>query len=360
MNFSSDNAAGAHPRIVEAVARAAAAGPFPAYGADPITANVEKRIGEMFEHEVAVFLVATGTAANALALSALTPPWGGVLCAAEAHVEVDECGAVEAISGARVIPVATPDGRLTRAALEARLAPIRIGDQHHVQPAAVSITQATEAGTVYAPHQVGAVGDFCRDHGLHLHMDGARFANALVSVGCSPAELTWKAGVDVLSFGATKNGALAAEAVVFFKTDLAGDFLYRRKRAGHLFSKMRFLSAQMETYLEDGLWLDNARHANDLATRLAFGLVDIPGVELEYPVEANELFVRLPALVADALFAAGFHFYPWGAPPPDAQSPGLFRFVTAFDSDPAAVDALIATARKATEPAPAEQTQENA
>lgn len=350
MNFSSDNAAGAHPRIVEALARAAAAGPMPAYGADPITENVAKRISEIFEREVAMFPVATGTAANALALSALCPPWGGVLCAAEAHVEVDECGAVEAISGARVMPIETQDGRLTYAALRARVAPIRRGDQHQVQPAAVTITQATEAGTVYAPHQVSAVGDFCRDEGLYLHMDGARFANALVSIGCSPAELTWKAGVDVLSFGATKNGALAAEAVIFFKPELAKDFLFRRKRAGHLFSKMRFLSAQLETYLEDGLWLANARHANALATRLAFGLVDIPGVELEYPVEANELFVRLPAKVANALFDAGFHFYPWGAPPPDAETPGLFRFVTAFDSDPGAVDALVNTAKKAAAP----------
>lgn len=356
MNFSSDNVTGAHPRIVAALAEAAAAGPMPAYGADPITERLSARLAEVFEHEVAVFPVATGTAANALALSALCPPWGGVLAGDESHVEVDECGAVEAIAGARIMTVPAPDGKLTPAALAARIAPIRRGDQHQVQPAAVSITQATEWGTVYDPAEVAAIAAFCRAESLRLHMDGARFANALAGLGCSPAEVTWKAGVDVLSFGATKNGALAAEAVVFFDTALAENFLFRRKRAGHLFSKMRFLSAQLVAYLEDGLWLKNAAHANAAAQRLALGLIDLAGVELEHPIDANEIFVRLPLAVAERISRAGFHFYPWGAPPADPLTEaGLYRMVTAFDTDLALVDALIAAAA-----APAQKSEENA
>ncbi|PWR21694.1 threonine aldolase family protein [Zavarzinia compransoris] len=348
MNFSSDNVTGAHPAIVAALAEAAGAGAMPAYGADPLTEGLGARFAEIFEHEVAVFPVATGTAANALALSALVPPWGGILAGHEAHVEADECGAVEALSGARIMTVHAADGKLTPAALAARLAPIRKGDQHQVQPAAISITQATECGTVYTPAEVAALGAFARENELRLHMDGARFANALVGLGCTPAEITWKAGVDVLSFGATKNGALAAEAVIFFEPTLAENFLFRRKRAGHLVSKMRFLSAQLAAYLDGDLWRRNAAHANRMATDLALGLIDLPGVDLDHPVDANEVFVRLPAAIADALFRAGFHFYPWGAPPLDpATEAGLYRLVTAFDTAPAAVAAFIAAATRA-------------
>lgn len=352
MNFSSDNVTGAHPAIVEALAKAAAAGPMPPYGADPISERLNARLAEIFEHEVAVFPVATGTAANALSLSALVPPWGGILATDEAHVEVDECGAVEAMSGARIQIVPGVEGKLTPEALAARIAPIRLGDQHHVQPAAVSLTQATEAGTVYTPREVAAIGAFAKERGLRVHMDGARFGNAVAGLGCAPAEITWKAGVDVLSFGATKNGALAAEAVVFFDTALAANFLYRRKRAGHLVSKMRFLSAQLDAYLADDLWLKNAAHANEMATRLALGLIDLPGVELDHPVDANEIFVRLPPGIADGLKAGGFHFYDWGAPPADpARDATLYRLVTAFDTAEASVDAFIACAAKAADSA---------
>ena len=352
MNFSSDNVTRAHPAIVEALARAAAAGPMAAYGDDPLTEGLTARFAEIFEHEVAVFPVISGTAANALALSALVPPWGGVLASTEAHVEVDECGAVEALSGARIMAVPTPDAKLTPESLAARVAPIRLGDQHHVQPAALSLTQATEAGTVYTPEELSALGAFAREHGLRVHMDGARFANAVAGLGCAPADITWKAGVDVLSFGATKNGALAAEAVVFFDTKLAESFLYRRKRAGHLVSKMRFISTQFDAYLTDGLWLANAAHANEAANRLALGLIDLPGVELDHPVEANEIFVRLPPAIAGALQAGGFFFYPWGAPPADPTTDAaLYRLVTAFDTRHEDVDAFIACALAATETA---------
>jgi threonine aldolase len=215
---------------------------------------------------------------------------------------------------------------------------------HHPQPAAVSITQATECGTVYAPEEVAAIATSTHRHGLKLHMDGARFGNALAFVGCTPAELSWKAGVDVLSLGATKNGAIAAEAVVFFDAGLAREFEFRRKRGGHLFSKMRFLSAQLDAYLADGLWLANARHANAMARRLVAGLTALKGTQLLYPVEANEIFVALPARMHNALAAAGAQYHPW---PSDRPGERAFRLVTAFDTTPADVDRFLSIAKAA-------------
>ncbi len=349
MNFASDNVGGAHPAILAALAEAAASGPAAAYGADPYSAALAARLGALFEHAVAVFPVATGTAANALALAALTPPWGGVLCHAHAHIQDDECGAVEALSGARLLPVPGADGKLTPALLAARLATMRRGDQHQVQPAAISLSQATECGTLYRPAEVAALGAFARDQGLRLHMDGARFANAVARLGCAPAALTWQAGVDVLSLGATKNGALAAEAVLFFDRDLARDFSYRRKRAGHLLSKMRFLSAQLLAYLDHDLWLVNAQRANGLADRLAAGLAAVPGLALAHPVEANEVFVEMPAALAERLLGAGAQFYPWG--PTAADGRGCYRLVTGFDTPETAVRQFIALARGTAESA---------
>ena len=213
---------------------------------------------------------------------------------------------------------------------------------HHPQPAAVSITQATECGTVYAPEEIAAIATSTHRHGLKLHMDGARFANALSFVGCSPAELSWKAGVDVLSLGATKNGAMAAEAVVFFDAELARDFEFRRKRGGHLLSKMRLLSAQLDAYLTDGLWLDNARHANAMARRLVAGLTPLKGTQLLYPVDANEIFVVMPAHMHDALQDGGAQYHPW---PSDRPGERAFRLVTAFDTDPADVDRFLSIAK---------------
>src|SRR5713101_4936260 len=305
MNFSSDNVAGVSPEIMAALA-AANAGSQPSYGADSISERVERRLAEIFEHEVAVFPVATGTAANALALATVLPPWGVVYCHAEAHIAVDECGAPEFdAGGARVVGLAAPHGKIAPADLAARL-PGGKGVVHHMQPAAISLTQATEAGTVYRADEIAAIGELVRQHGLGFHVDGARFANALVHLGCAPAEITWRAGVDVLSFGATKNGAAAAEAVIFFGPAKAADFAFRRKRGGHLFSKMRFLSAQLDAYLANDLWLRNARHAAALA--------QLPAMRLRHPVEANEIFVEMPDPVIEALFARGFHFYCWDGP----------------------------------------------
>jgi threonine aldolase len=340
-NFCSDNVCGAAPEILEALARACDGSAMP-YGADDWTGRVEARLQDVFETDCRAFPVATGTAANALSLSLLSPPYGAIYCHEEAHVQVDECGAPEFYSGgAKLVPLAGADAKLAPETLRAAIQDV--GDQHHVQPAAVSLTQASELGTAYRPAEVAAIAEVARAHGLGLHMDGARFANALVSLGCSPAEATWKAGVDVLSFGATKNGALAAEAVVLFRPELAEEFIYRRKRGGHLFSKMRFLSAQLDAYLEDGLWLRLATHANALARRLSEGLVDIPGAELSHPVEANEVFCRLPEAAVAGLQEAGFGFYPWG--PPEG---GGLRLVCGFERTEGEVDAFLAAARDLT------------
>jgi threonine aldolase len=340
MNFRSDNVTGAAPEILAAL-MAANEGTAASYGADAITTRLNERFNAIFEREVAVFPVATGTAANALAIAAVTPPWGVVYCHSESHIQVDECGAPEFFTGgAKLMPLECAEGKITPAAVEAVL--VEPGIVHSPQPACISISQATEAGTVYTAEEVGALGALARRRGLSLHMDGARFANALVASNASPAALTWRAGVDVLSFGATKNGALAAEAVVFFDPARAAEVGYRRKRAGHLFSKMRFISAQLEAYLEGDLWLRNARHANRMAARLAEGLAATPGAKLIHPVEANEIFIALPEQVIVALETAGVGFYRWGAP-----GEASLRLVTAFTTRAEDVDATIAIARRA-------------
>jgi threonine aldolase len=344
VNFRSDNVSGIAPEILTAIA-AANNGDAPSYGADLITDRVARRFTEIFEREVAVFPLATGTAANALALAAVTPPWGAVYCHEESHVQTDECGAPEFYAGgAKLIALPGADAKLSPAAVEARM--IEQGVVHHAQPAAISISQATEAGTLYTPAEVTALGALARRRGLALHMDGARFANAVAALACTPAEITWRAGVDVLSFGATKNGALAAEAVIFFDPAKAADFAYRRKRGGHLFSKMRFLSAQLDAYLADDLWLRNGRHANRVAARLADGLAQIAGARLRHPTQANEVFVELPEKAIRALAQAGFGFYRWGG-----ESSLCLRLVAAFDSRLEDAEAFIALARQHAGPA---------
>jgi threonine aldolase len=338
MNFRSDNVTGAAPEILAAL-MAANEGTAASYGADAISTRLKQRFSEIFEREVAVFPVATGTAANALAIAAVTPPWGVVYCHGESHIQVDECGAPEFFTGgAKLMPLECADGKITPAAVEAVL--VEPGIVHSAQPASISISQVTEAGTVYTPDEIAALGALAKRRGLALHMDGARFANAVVALNASPADLTWRAGVDLLSFGATKNGALAAEAIIVFDPARLGDLAYRRKRAGHLFSKMRFLSVQLEAYLEGGLWLRNARHANRMAARLAEGLAATRGAKLLYPVQANEIFIALPEAVIAALEAAGVGFYRWGAP-----GEGSLRLVTAFSTRAEDVDATIAIAR---------------
>jgi threonine aldolase len=314
MNFASDNAYGASNEILRAVAEIGQA-PAAAYGGDPITAKVTERLSEIFEREVAVFPVINGTTANCLALATCTPPHGAILCHSEAHIATDECGAPEFFThGAKLVPIDGQDAKITPESIEAALRHFVKGFVHHAQPAAVSLTQATERGTVYSPAEIGAIAKLARAHGLKLHVDGARFANALVGLGCTAAEMTWKSGVDVLSFGATKNGALAAEAVIFFNPDDARDFVYRRKKSGHLLSKLRFVSAQLDAYLANDLWLANARHANGLAQRLAQGLAQAPAIKIAHPVAANAVFAQMPKALAAKLRAAGAVFYDWSVP----------------------------------------------
>jgi threonine aldolase len=310
LNFASDNVYGVHPKIMDAIV-AANVGTAPSYGYDDGSKEAEKRLSEIFEKDVKAFLVMNGTGANSLALSALVPSYGGVFCHASAHINTDECNAPELFTGgAKLITLDGVNAKITPQAISQKLKLI-VNDEHGAKPLAVSITNATELGTVYSVIEIAAISKVARANGMKLHMDGARFANALVSLKCSPAEMTWKAGVDVLSFGGTKNGAMILEAVVFFDTKLAEDFLYRRKRAGQLLSKGRFLSAQMLAYLHDGLWLANASRANELAQMLAEGLQQSDHIRLSNSVEANEVFSIMPRKLFDALTKKGARFYEW-------------------------------------------------
>ena len=327
MIFTSDNAGPAHPAVLDAVMRANA-GHEPSYGADAAMARVCARLREIFEApDAAVYLVATGTAANALALACLCPPWATVYCHRNAHVAEDECGAPEFFSGgAKLTPVEGAHGRIAPEAFERALALTVEGFVHSVQRGALTLTNATEAGTVYGPDEVARLAGMAKAAGIPVHMDGARFANALAALGCTPAVLTWKAGIDVLSFGGTKNGCLGVEAVILFDPRRAWEFELRRKRGGHLFSKHRFLSAQMEAYLADGLWLELAAHANARAAELSRGLAAVPGATLLAPTEANAVFAAWPRAGHAAAEAAGARYFPWRFAPEveaaDSPAPG--------------------------------------
>lgn len=341
MNFCSDNVTGVAPEILAALTAANDGAAMP-YGNDECTQRLEAKFSELFETSVTVFPVATGSAANALALSVIAPPFGAIYCHPESHINVDECGAPEFYTGgAKLVSIPSANGKIGATDLAEVLKKAGAGVVHRVQPAAVSITQATEAGTVYTALEIQHVADVAHAHNLGLHMDGARFANAVVSLGCTPADITWRAGVDVLSFGATKNGAMAAEAVVFFNRDLAKTFGYRRKRSGHLFSKMRFLSAQLEAYITDNLWLKNAAHANQMAAKIAAALANLPGAKLCHPVQANEIFIQLPEAVIEGLLADGFQFYRW-----EGEESTMVRLVTAFNTKEEEVTAFIKSAER--------------
>ncbi len=347
MNFGSDNVHGVHDAILDAI-RDANTGTARSYGHDDWSARAEARLRDVFGCDLAAYLVVTGTAANSLALAACCPPHGAVVCHHEAHIQVDECGAPEMYTGgAKLMGVRGPAGKLTPAAITAMLDTMGRGE-HEQRPSVLSLSQATELGTVYSVDEVTALAATARERRMRVHMDGARFANALVRLGCTPAELTWQAGVDVLSFGATKNGALGVEAVVFFDRDLTGDFLYRRKRAGQLVSKSRYLGAQMLAYLHDDLWLDNARHANAMADRLAEGVRALPGVRMPLPVEANEVFAVMPRTLHEAMLAQGARFSAWpgeGAGPGTVGAEEVFvRLLTSFRTTPDDVRALMQVA----------------
>jgi threonine aldolase len=339
--FISDNIAGASPEIAQAVA-AAAAGYASSYGDDPFTGRVRHRLSEIFERDVEVFAVSTGTAANCLSLAALTPPWGSVLCHPSSHINVDECGAPEFFTGGvKLVAVPGDDCKIDPDALRQAVRR-RAGDVHSVQPSVMSISQATENGSVHTLDEIRRLAEIARDAGLRVHMDGARFANALDHLGVTPAEMTWKAGIDVLSFGATKNGAMTADAVVSFDPALATELAFRAKRAGQLASKMRFHTAQLDAYLTDGLWLRNARQANTMAARLGDGLKAVPGTELLSSPQANILFCRLPQQAIEGLLAEGCTFYH------DRWAPGVVRLVTAFSHTAEDIDRFLDAVRRHT------------
>lgn len=342
MDFRSDNTAGVSPQILKALEQCNT-GRAAAYGDDEWTLLVEEQMKTIFEHDdLKVFPVITGTAANALALSKITPPYGAVYCHNDAHIHVDECGAPEFYThGAKLIGLKGMDGKLHARELEDKLLKSGKGDVHQVQAAAVSISQATESGTVYSPKEIATLSQVAHRFACKVHMDGARFANALVTLGKSPAEMTWKAGVDILSFGATKNGALAAEAVVIFDPELAENFQFLRKRAGHLVSKSRFVSAQLLAYLENDLWLHNAKNANIMAKRLYDGLQELSSVSFLFSVEANELFLILPKEVNEKLRGAGFQFYDW-----PSGGEGCVRLVTSFETNDSDIDRFISIVKE--------------
>jgi threonine aldolase len=344
-NFGSDNVTPVCAPIMAAI-NAANTGLLPSYGADDFTERLQRAASAVFEREVSIYPVATGTAANALALAQLAPPFGGIYCHEGAHIVTDECGAPELFTGgAKLLGLPSPNGKIGPEAIDASVALANDMGVHHVKPSAISVTQATELGTVYGLDELGSLTAAARRHGLPVHMDGARFANAVAHLGCSPAEATWKAGVDVLSFGASKNGALAAEAVVFFDPRRAEEFERRRKRAGHLWSKLRYLSCQLLAYLKDDLWLHNAHQANAMAARLARGLEKVSGAKLLQPVQANELFIAVPERLIAALESAGFHFYRW--PWLKVRDGAAIRLVTSYATSPADVDDFVQAATRA-------------
>jgi threonine aldolase len=345
MTFASDNWAGAAPEILEALSKANE-GAVSAYGTDDHTKRVEARFSEIFERDCAVYFVATGGAANGLALSVLSPPYGMIFCHEESHVQMDECAGPEFLTGgAKLIPVAGAGGKMTADGFVKALKGFPHRPPHGAPPAVLSLTQATECGTLYSADELKALCVAAHEGGMTVHMDGARFANAAAASGASPAELTWKTGVDVLCFGGTKNGCIAAEAVVFFDLAMAKDFEFRRKRAGHLWSKMRFITAQFDAYLTDGLWLKLAAHANAMAKRLSGGLAAIDGVDISYPTEINEVFACFPGDTAEKMRADGEPFYPW-ITPGDPAGGRMNRLIASFRTTEQDVDEFLARVKQ--------------
>ncbi len=326
MRFFSDNAAPVHPKVMEAIATANVLDT--AYDGDAWSQKLDSAFSDLFEKQVKAVWIGSGTAANSLALAALCPPYGSIICHKDAHIQNDECSAPEFFThGAKLALIGGPAAKISADALNAKLESTPKG-VHWAQPKAVSITNATEYGCVYSPQDVAALSAICRNHNLGLHMDGARFANAVAHLGCSPAEITWKAGVDILSFGCVKNGGMAAEALIFFRPELAEGFAERRKRAGQLFSKGRFYAAQILALIENGLWLQNADQANAAAKILG----QAAGARLLYPVEANEIFLRITPGEAASLRTMGFDFYDWAE--------GEVRLVTSWQHQQADVRPL--------------------
>ena len=335
VKFASDNVAGACPEVLDALMKANEGDSAP-YGNDDYSKVLQEKFSEIFEKEVIVYPTASGTAANALALSTMTPVFGNIYCHKLAHINTDECGAPEFYTGgAKLIPLTGINGKITPEELEKNIS--GTGIVHHTQPSSVSVTQVCETGEVYELDEIKKIADVAHKHKLNMHMDGARFANALVALNCTPAEMTWKSGIDVLSFGATKNGCIAAEAIIFFKPELVGNLPFLMKRSGHLLSKMRFVSAQLEAYISNDIWLRNAKHANLMGKKLSEGLDANQNIELAYPTEANEVFAKFPKPIIEHLNSEG---YKMNQEELDGKA---VRLVAAWNTKESDVDQLLET-----------------
>jgi threonine aldolase len=345
-HFASDNNAPVHPAVMDAI-RAANVGHVRAYGDDPWTERFEARVREHFGEKARAFCVFGGTAANVLGLQTLLERHEAVLCARGAHIDVDECGAPERYLGCKLLPIDTSDGKLTPQLVEQHIHDV--GDQHHVQARVIAITQSTEVGTVYTPAEIRALADFAHARAMFLHMDGARISNAAAALGVNLRAITTDAGVDVLSFGGTKNGLMGAEAVVFPKGERAGEFRFQRKQGMQLASKMRYVSAQLAAFLEQDLWRKNAERANHMAQRLARAALEVPGVRLAYPVQANGVFAQIPREWIAPLQERSF-FYVWDEPA------SVGRWMCSFDTTEADVDRFVERLRELSVAAPATST----
>lgn len=333
IEFRSDNAGRAAPELIAALA-AANEGTALGYGMDPFTERLQQRFAQLFERPVQVFPVPTGTAANALALASVSSQFGAIYCSVDAHINTSECNATGFFSaGGKLVPVASTHGKIDPGALETAIATAGVGLPHKSQPSAVNVVQVSDVGVVYQLGEIEAVSRVAHAGGLKVHMDGARLANAVAHLRCSPAQATWRAGVDILSFGVTKNGGLLGDAIVVFDPQAAQQIRFHLRRAGLVWSKMRFASAQILAYVEDDLWLRLAAGANEAAARIAAGLSSIPGVTLLAPVQANELFIEMAPAALDALERAGILYY--------RRAPRLGRFVCRWDTSGAEVDALL-------------------
>ena len=333
VKFASDNVAGACPEVLDAIIKANDGDSTP-YGNDQISTELQDKFSEIFEKEVIVFPTASGTAANALALATMTPSFGNVYCHKLSHINTDECGAPEFYTGGgKLVTLNGVKGKITAEELDQAIS--GKGIVHHTQPSSVSITQVCETGEVYQLDEIKKISEVTHKHNLSIHMDGARFANALVSLNATPAEMTWKSGIDVLSFGATKNGCIAAEEIIFFKKDLVGNVAFLMKRAGHLLSKMRFVSAQLDAYISNDVWLRNAKHANKMGKKLSDGLKDHSDINLAYPTEANEVFATFPRNKIDHLNSEGYQINE------DEWDGKAVRLVAAWNTQDTDVDHLL-------------------
>ena len=346
MNFASDNWAGIAPQINSALL-SNSSGSMSAYGDSDLDEKVRDRFSELFEKQVSVFFVGTGTIANALAIASLSKPGGMTLCHREAHIIEDECGATELFSGGgRLVGIDGDFGKIDPKSLQTAIDRFDPNFIHYGQATAISLTQANEAGTIYSLEEIRAIAQIAKTHKLPLHMDGSRFTNALVHLEITPAQMTWKSGVDILSFGGTKNGCWCAEAIVLFNPAMAEQMAYTHKRAGQLYSKMRFFTAQYDAYLKDDLWLNLATHANNMAENLRQKIVSSPVARLGWQTQGNETFCILPKTNAKKLQDIGVKFHPWKPPQslqnkPDSNE-GLYRFVTSFETSREEIELVIA------------------